>query len=42
MNIQKLNKAVDGLRQDIGDGLVACDVFTVDTGMSIGWVQPST
>ena len=35
MNIQKLNEAIQNLQDDIGDGLVACDIFTVAEGMSI-------
>ena len=35
MNIKKLNEAISNLQDDIGDGLIACDVFTVADGMSI-------
>ncbi len=40
MNIQKLNKAIDTLKEDVGDALVACDIFTVADGMSIAGYNP--
>jgi hypothetical protein len=40
MNIQKLNKAVETLKEDVGEGLVACDIFTVAEGMSIASYNP--
>ncbi len=40
MDVKKLNAAVDGLREDIGEGLIACDIFTVADGMSIAGYNP--
>jgi len=40
MNIQKLNEAVNTLKSDLGEGLVACDIFTVADGMSIAGYNP--
>ncbi len=40
MNIEKLNKAVEVLKDDLGDGLVACDIFSVADGMSIAGHNP--
>ena len=35
MNISKLNEAVEVLKEDLGDGLVACDIFTAVDGLTI-------
>lgn len=35
MNVAKLNEAVEILKEDLGDGLIACNIFTVETGLSI-------
>jgi len=35
MNVQKLNHAIEQLKGDLGDGLVATDIFTVKDGISI-------
>jgi len=35
MNIKKLKEAVDKLKEDMGDGLIATDVFSTADGQSI-------
>ncbi len=35
MNVQKLNQAVELLKEDVGEGLKATDIFTVADGLSI-------
>ncbi len=35
MNVQKLNHAIAILREDLGDGLLSSDIFTVKEGMSV-------
>ncbi len=40
MNVKKLNEAIEALKEDVGDGLVACDIFTVADGMSIASYNP--
>ena len=40
MNIQKLNDAIETLKSDLGEGLVATDIFTVADGMSIAGYNP--
>ncbi len=35
MNIQKLNEAIGILKQDLGEGLLACDIYSIDDGQSI-------
>ena len=40
MNIQKLNQAIETLREDIGEGLISCDTFTVSDGMSVASYNP--
>jgi hypothetical protein len=35
MDVKKLNKAIATLKEDVGEGLLACDIFTVADGMSI-------
>jgi hypothetical protein len=38
MNVQKLNKSIDVLREDVGDALIATDIWTVADGQIIaGW-----
>ncbi|SFV52108.1 hypothetical protein MNB_SV-9-567 [hydrothermal vent metagenome] len=40
MNIKKLNQAIEVLKDDVGEGLVSCDIFTVADGMSIAGHNP--
>ncbi len=40
MNISKLNLAINTLKEDLGDGLVATDIFTVADGISIAGYNP--
>ncbi|MEA2028058.1 MAG: hypothetical protein U9N49_03680 [Campylobacterota bacterium] len=40
MNVQKLNHAIDQLKNDLGDGLIATDIFTVKDGISIAGYNP--
>jgi len=40
MNIKKINQAIETLKEDVGDGLIACDIFTVADGMSIASYNP--
>lgn len=35
MNVQKLNQAVQQLRNELADGLLATDIFTVADGLSL-------
>ena len=35
MNVRKLNEAVEVLKEDLGDGLIACNIFTVQEGLSV-------
>ncbi len=35
MNMTKLNEAVEILKGDLGEGLTACNIFTVQEGLSI-------
>jgi CheY-like chemotaxis protein len=35
MNIKKLNEAIIALKEDIGEGLLATDIFTISDGQSI-------
>ena len=35
MNMKKLNKAVEILKGDLGEGLTSCDIFTVKEGLNI-------
>ena len=35
MNVKKLNEAVEGLKQDLGDALLATDIFGTDDGQSV-------
>ncbi len=30
-----MNDAIEGLKEDVGEGLIACDMFTVAEGMSV-------
>ena len=40
MNVSKLNEAVEVLKNDLGDGLIACSIFTVDAGLNIAGHNP--
>ena len=40
MNISKMNLAINTLKEDLGDGLVATDIFTVADGISIAGYNP--
>lgn len=40
MDIQKLNEAVDNLKADVGDGLLATDIFGAADGQSIAGYNP--
>lgn len=35
MNIKKLNNAVNVLKEDLGEALIACDIWPTGTGQSI-------
>jgi CheY-like chemotaxis protein len=40
MNVQKLNQAVDAMKKDLGDGLLATDIWIVTDGVSIAAYNP--
>jgi hypothetical protein len=40
MNIDNLNKAIDGLKKDLGDALIAADIWTVADGQIIAGINP--
>ncbi|MDM8539747.1 response regulator [Desulfococcaceae bacterium HSG9] len=40
MNVQKLNQAVEMMKKDLGDGLLATDIFMVADGVSIAAYNP--
>ena len=40
MDIKKLKASVEVLKDDLGDGLIATDIFTVEDGMSIAGYNP--
>lgn len=35
MDVKKLNKAVDVLKEDLGESLIGCDIWPTGTGQSI-------
>jgi hypothetical protein len=40
MNMKKINLAIEILKDDLGDGLLAADIFAVDSGLSIAGYNP--
>ena len=40
MNVQKLNQAVEAMKKDLGDGLLATDIWIVADGVSIAAYNP--
>jgi hypothetical protein len=40
MNIKKLNNAVNVLKEDLGEALIACDIWPTGTGQSIAGYNP--
>jgi len=40
MNVNMLNQAIETLKEDLGEGLLATDIFTVRDGMSVGGFNP--
>lgn len=40
MDIKKLNQAIEQLKDTLGDGLIATDIFTIQDGISIAGYNP--
>ncbi len=40
MDMKKMNLAIEALKDNIGEGLIATDIFAVDSGMSIASHNP--
>ena len=40
MNVENLNKAIDTLKEDLGDGLIAADIWTAADGQVIAGINP--
>lgn len=40
MDMKKINLAIEELKDNLGDGLLATDIFAVDSGMSVAGYNP--
>ena len=40
MDVKKLNKSIEVLKEDLGEALIACDIWPTGTGQSIAGYNP--